>query len=226
MFESILFTQSSILVLVGAIAILTYYLARSIYIKQKALGWFYIILAFFVYRILPNGEYFFAVWVSVLAINEFISHTKFSFFQNILASVIFFPLFLGFIVFILSFKDMFLFLFLGIAFSDIIAYTTGKIYPWRKGFCPVSKNKTLSGFLAQWIFLWVWIDISFQVPIFIAFIAWFLAPVGDMVESYFKRKAGVKDTANYIPWHWWVLDRIDSTILVVNFLMIFLYFVW
>ena len=120
----------------------------------------------------------------------------------------------------------FIYIFILVSFSDIIAYFVWKWLPWKKWFTKLSPNKSLSWVLAQIVFIFVsliWISyyvfgyinlLYFGLAVFLSV----LAPIWDLTESYFKRRTQEKDMAYYIPWHGWVLDRIDSTFLSVWFL--------
>ena len=59
-----------------------------------------------------------------------------------------------------------------------------------------------------------WVGLSVVVAVFATF--------GDLVESLIKRTVGVKDSGNIMPGHGGILDRIDSLLLVVPAVLIYL----
>ena len=51
-----------------------------------------------------------------------------------------------------------------------------------------------------------------------------IGQVGDLMESYFKRKFNVKDSGNILPGHGGILDRLDSVFLASIFFYLLLKF--
>lgn len=115
-------------------------------------------------------------------------------------------------------------------FTDTFAYIGGKHFQGKK-LCPkISPGKTISGFicgiLASGIFSTLtrgnW-DLMSTIIIFLqgVFLG-MISQAGDLLESYVKRKANLKNSGNLIPGHGGILDRVDGT-LSISFI-ISLYF--
>jgi phosphatidate cytidylyltransferase len=109
------------------------------------------------------------------------------------------------------------------SFTDIGAYSFGKILKGPK-LCPrISPKKTWAGVVGG-IFLGNVISYCLKSPFFQmerTFVVDFwtiqmiiLASIGgDLLESWFKRKIRVKDMGNLFPGHGGILDRLDSLLL-------------
>ncbi len=110
--------------------------------------------------------------------------------------------------------------------NDISAYLVGKFFGVRKAFPNVSPNKTFEGSFAGIIFSIISAVILFEYfefntsiiqSMFIGLLIAFLGIMGDLLESYIKRKSGIKDTGTLLPGHGGILDRVDSLIFVLPF---------
>jgi phosphatidate cytidylyltransferase len=104
--------------------------------------------------------------------------------------------------------------------ADIGAYFTGRAFGKRKLAPEVSPGKSWEGVygglavsLLGTLVVGLWADFTARQllgSLVAAGIVVFISVVGDLTESMFKRRAGIKDSSNLLPGHGGVLDRIDS----------------
>ena len=125
--------------------------------------------------------------------------------------------------------NFFLFLIIVCIFTDTGGYIFGKVFKGPR-LTKVSPNKTYSGVFGSFIIslssgliyikylgqkskILLETDLLFII-LLILFIS-LVSQIGDLIISYFKRKAKLKDTGKIIPGHGGFLDRIDGIIFVM-----------
>ena len=116
--------------------------------------------------------------------------------------------------------------------SDTMAYFTGKAFGKNKLFPSVSPGKTIEGSLGAGFFS-VLVGIGFAFSLnesywkwaSVAIFVWVLGTLGDLVESRFKRVQKVKDSGSILPGHGGFLDRFDSLVLLLPFLLLLDYYI-
>jgi phosphatidate cytidylyltransferase len=120
--------------------------------------------------------------------------------------------------------------------NDTFAYIVGKSVGKRKLFERVSPKKTIEGFIGGVLFAIVvsafiskyffdpkeyYFKKSVVIWMTIALIVGVFGTIGDLIESKFKRAAGVKDSGVIMPGHGGILDRLDSVIFVAPIIFLF-----
>ncbi|MEX0313573.1 MAG: phosphatidate cytidylyltransferase [Allomuricauda sp.] len=116
-------------------------------------------------------------------------------------------------------------IFILIWVNDTFAYLVGRTLGRTKLFPSVSPKKTIEGSLGGLIFalvaayilsfyetnltLWEWMTLASVIVI--------AGSLGDLIESKFKRIAGVKDSGAILPGHGGVWDRLDSLVFAAPF---------
>ncbi len=100
--------------------------------------------------------------------------------------------------------------------TDIGAYFAGRSYGRRKLAPTISPNKTVEGLIggviAAVLFggLWAFLTGLGSALYLLAPLFAVAAQGGDLFESAIKRRAGVKDSGNWLPGHGGLLDRLDG----------------
>jgi phosphatidate cytidylyltransferase len=106
---------------------------------------------------------------------------------------------------------------------DTFAYIAGVRFGKHKIMPTVSPNKSWEGFFGGFIFTVIaayltvnyFSEIELNHIIAISLLIPFTATIGDFIESYYKRKAEVKDSGNFIPGHGGMLDRMDAFMITI-----------
>ena len=114
--------------------------------------------------------------------------------------------------------------------NDTFAFLTGITLGKHKLLERISPKKTIEGFvggifftvLAGIGFSYLFVEYTIYFWIGFALIASLFATLGDLFESLIKRTYKVKDSDNLIPGHGGILDRIDSLLIVVPAIYVYL----
>ena len=111
-------------------------------------------------------------------------------------------------------------IFLICIFSDIGGFIFGKILKGKK-LTKISPNKTISGMIGSFILsisvAVIYAQEYFEINYIIIFsiLISLISQLGDLIISYLKRKAQIKDTGIMLPGHGGALDRLDGLIFAI-----------
>ena len=190
---------------------------------------------FFVYLISLINIYLLISLILIIYIiifYEVISYFK----KNIFLILLY--LFISLFVFILYLNYYFeislfnLFVLTIISF-DIFSYIVGNYFGKTYILKYISPNKSLEGYFAGFTFtnlFFIFYVIYFEQFLFsindILLVNTIIvfAIIGDIVQSFFKRKNNIKDSSNLLPGHGGFFDRFDSFIFAIIFLTTYSYF--
>ena len=118
--------------------------------------------------------------------------------------------------------NIFLYLVLLVSVMDIFAYIGGNVFGVKKIAPTISNGKTIEGTLIGLFFSILTsvlirdlIDINFVYALILGFTIGLFSFFGDLLESFFKRRIGIKDSGKFIPGHGGFLDRFDGYILIL-----------
>ena len=169
--------------------------------------------------------------LGVLSILEFLNLSR-KIFKNKLGLILLNIFFISYIfifcfIFLMFFNNTLLkytlsIILFGCIASDIGGFIFGKLFKGPK-LTKISPNKTYSGAIGSIILTIITFLLLFYYflkilnldTIILALVVSIFCQLGDLLFSFLKRKAKVKDTGNILPGHGGVLDRLDGIYLGV-----------
>jgi phosphatidate cytidylyltransferase len=195
------------------------------------------IAIFFIFQ----GSIFFAFFLSIFFLACSYEWIKMNKKDNLKAIGIFYLFFASYYAYLLREKfslGIFILILIICIFTDIGGYIFGKIFKGPK-LTKISPKKTYAGAIGSFILsliaaiiftkytnigtlahanLSLWTGNNLESDnmffLFILFIS-FISQIGDLIISYFKRLAKVKDTGKLLPGHGGLLDRVDGIIFAI-----------
>jgi phosphatidate cytidylyltransferase len=103
---------------------------------------------------------------------------------------------------------------LAVSVADVAAWAGGRLLGGMR-FTPISPSKTLGGLVTSAVAgVGVLVLLGSATPALVVAVA-IGGPIGDLLESAFKREAGVKDAGGWLPGFGGLLDRIDSLLVAL-----------
>ncbi len=122
-------------------------------------------------------------------------------------------------------------IFITIWVCDSAAFFGGTAFGKHKLFVRVSPNKSWEG--AVFGFIFALLTMILLKEILLNFLSWetviafgiiigTVGQIGDLIESLFKRDAGVKDSSNLIPGHGGIFDRFDSLLFTAPVILLYM----
>ena len=193
---------------------------------------FFSLLICILYFIAFNNKQLLFLFGSI--IYSLIVYEVFKYFNKYFKLILFYLIF-SYLCFILYFLIFFnnqifnIFVFTIILF-DRFSYLSGKFFGKNFIFKTISPKKTLEGYLGGILFTnfflityFFLLQLEFKIIklIIILNLTILISIIGDLIESYFKRKNNIKDSSQFLPGHGGYFDRFDSFIASIIFLTIF-----
>ena len=130
-------------------------------------------------------------------------------------------------------KVLFLYFILLISCFDISSYIFGTLFGKKRILPKISPNKTIFGVVAG-LFITLIISLSFnnlfyiftfRTAIVFSVLIILFAFIGDVIESFYKRRFEIKNSSNILPGHGGIFDRLDSFVMGSIAMLIFNYFI-